>query len=89
MTDMRRASYRIVSQTPEIVFIEDLCGRPGHELSPSVTNVAEQVVEELLSRCGNKRIVYRDTIGDWDELVHNGKEFTNFAPWGSETPTTE
>lgn len=49
----------------------------------SVTNDAEAVVEAVLAtdpRPTKGRIVYRDTDGRWDELVHDGKKFTGFAP---------
>ena len=51
----------------------------------SVTNDAERVVREMYAfhspSLGHKfRILYRDTQGDWDELVHKRGVFVNFAP---------
>lgn len=46
----------------------------------SVTNDAENVVREILQRTPVDRIFYRDTEGQWDELVHDGQRFTGFAP---------
>lgn len=46
----------------------------------SVTNDAEAVVEHLLAEYGpDRRIFYRDTQGDWDELKHDGKRFRNYG----------
>ena len=47
----------------------------------SVTNDAEAVVEYLLVQFPNTRIAYRDTMGNWDELDHDGRKFTGFKPF--------
>jgi hypothetical protein len=70
----RQSSYEIVKLTDSAVFIVDLDG------PLSVTNDAENVVDRLLHRYGNRRIIYKDTSGRWDELLHNGSEFTCFGP---------
>ena len=65
---MRRSDYRVVSTDDDFMFLVDL------DLGNlSVTNDAENVVKHLLSLYGNKRIIYRDSNGDWSELVHDGK----------------
>lgn len=69
-----RASYSTVAVDHEFVYIED-CNGPL-----SVTNDAEAVVAELLKTYPNKRIMYQDSEGQWDELVHNGQRFTDFRP---------
>lgn len=46
----------------------------------SITNDADAVVQDCIRRFGNVPIYYRDTDGRWDELEHNGEEFTTFAP---------
>ena len=46
----------------------------------SVTNDAERVVEDILRVHGNLRIFYYDSMGNRDELCHDGKHFTGFAP---------
>ncbi len=48
----------------------------------SVTNDAENVCEALALKYGNKRIMYRDTEGQWDELVHNHGIFKRFEYHG-------
>lgn len=48
----------------------------------TVTNAAEDVLLELgreLSLEG-RRVIYRDTDGRWDELLHEGVHFRGFAP---------
>ena len=57
------------------VFIVDQC-----ELYQcrSVTNDAENVVKRLYEQYGNRQFFYKDTIGDWDELVHQDGTFTRF-----------
>jgi hypothetical protein len=76
-TQDARARYIIVKEDDSFVFIEDIgTGR-------SVTNDAEAVVYELFNKesIGDKRIIYKDTNGDWDELVHDGDRFVDFAPY--------
>lgn len=51
----------------------------------SVTNGAEQVVAEVVEKYGDHPIVYCDSTGRWDELCHNGKDFTTFGFIGART----
>jgi len=76
----REAKYQIVKSTFEAVWITD------DEGVLSVTNDAERVVSELVLRCGDRRIYYRDTDRNWDELQHQGGKFTGFAPARSMAP---
>ena len=46
----------------------------------SVTNAAESVCAYLNERYPGYRIIYRDTAGCWDELVHEAGVFSGFAP---------
>lgn len=50
--------------------------------SVSITNDAEAVVAHVIPQLDapSDRILYKDTTGQWDELMHNGQEFTGFAP---------
>ena len=73
-----RAHFRIVGHdwhnNKRILLIEDLNG------PMSVTNDAENVVADLLAAGhSNYRIVYRDSMGQWDELLHNGFRFIGFG----------
>lgn len=73
-------SYKIVKVTPRAVHLIDL------DDGMSVTNDAENVVAEVFNAYPNRRIVYRDTMGCWDELVHNHGIFTGFAPINGDLP---
>lgn len=46
----------------------------------SVTNDADKVVAELHVNYPGFRIIYRDSIGNWDELCHDGALFTGYRP---------
>lgn len=50
--------------------------------SVSVTNDAANVVATLDAQYGlsGKRILYRDSMGVWDELKHAGGRFAGYAP---------
>lgn len=70
-----RATFEYVqSHFEDAIFIIDL------KRGMSVTNDADAVVAEVLRLHPGKRIVYRDTLGSWDELRHDGLGFTGFAP---------
>lgn len=73
-------SYRIVKVTPRVVQLVDL------DDGVSVTNDAENVVLEVFNQYPNRRIVYRDTMGQWDELVHNNGVFTDFKHINGDLP---
>lgn len=76
------ADFRVVAETDEFVFIEDL-----DMGSMSVTNDAEYVVQTVLINHGTqRRIIYKDSEGQWDELVHDTNQFVDFAPYKGPTP---
>lgn len=79
---MRRAQYSIqkVDKDKKIVYIVDLDG------PLSVTNDAEYVVRTLDNMYHNFRIIYQDTMGNWDELKHDNGVFTGFAPARNMSP---
>lgn len=79
---MTRSSYSEMAVMHGFVFITDNC-RPG---SMSVTNDAERVVQECLGIYGERRIIYRDSEGEWAELLHTGIQFRGFAPYTDRTP---
>ena len=78
-TQVAKAKYVLLEVSPsgEILLIEDV----GHTYTMSVTNDAEAVVYELVNKYGNKRIIYKDSDGNWDELLHDGDQFTGFGPY--------
>lgn len=74
----QRSSYTLEIVTSPL-------GRPvalvrDQDVGLTVTNDAENVVREVLSRNKVERILYRDSDLNWDELRHDGAEFTGFAP---------
>lgn len=75
-----RARYRVAKAVAKpasgeyLVWIEDLNG------ALSVTNDAEAVCHDLQAGFPGYRIIYRDSMGLWDELVHDHGRFTGFAP---------
>ena len=70
-----RAAFSLDHVAGNIVFIVDNDG------PVSVTNDAEAVCRFLDDHYPSHRIVYRDTQGDWDELLHNNGVFTGFGPY--------
>jgi hypothetical protein len=65
-------SYILDKVTDNWIFIRD------SNSGKSITNDAENVVSELYHIYGDCRILYRDTEGQWDELVHRNGEFLKF-----------
>lgn len=72
-----RSMFQVDHIRDDVVYLTDL------DVGMSVTNDAENVVEYLYNRFGNKRFVYRDTMGRWDELAHTNGHFTGFLPYSS------
>lgn len=60
----KRADYDIVRVESDRVFIIDL--DLGNK---SVTNDAEYVYSDLQSLWPNRRVIYRDSMGNWDEMI--------------------
>jgi hypothetical protein len=71
------SAYEINVNEADHVIITDLCGDGTNY--KSVTNAAEAVVKDLIEHFGpNKRFFYYDTIGQLDELQHDGVKFVGF-----------
>lgn len=83
MTDFPRARFTVRHVGPVIV-LEDLCEQ---RKSASITNDAENVVRYLHAAeisGPDSRVIYRDTEGRYDELVHDGRGgFVGFLPRGA------
>jgi|GEM_PF-3030794 len=63
---MNRSDYEIVRIEDDRVFIVDL------DLgNMSVTNDADNVLEEINKNFPNRRLIYKDTLGNWDEITYN------------------
>ena len=51
-----------------------------NDVGMSVTNDAENVVADVLTKYPNYQIIYRDTMGEWGELMHLNGKFKGFGP---------
>lgn len=76
-----RARYDFAAETSDYVFIID-----RNDGARSVTNDAEAVVEEMNKDFPGKRVIYRDTDGRWDELLHCNGKFISFALYRGTIP---
>lgn len=75
---MIRCKYRYAKVLPQMVWIIDL-----NDGAMSVTNDAEAVCLQVYADLGDVRIIYRDSAGNWDELVHADGRFVGFNPGGA------
>lgn len=69
--------YRVIEVTQSRIVLIDLC--TGY----SVTNAASYVIDELIRNYGTvpgRRIYYRDTLGQFDELTVESGVFNGFLP---------
>ena len=69
--------FQIVHQTEEYIYIVDVGA--GYW---SVTNNAEKVLRYLIEhhQLGSRRLIYRDSEGQIDEILHDNGRFLDFAP---------
>lgn len=67
-------SFNLEFINPYFVCISDQNGKK------SLTNCAEEVVQYLKKKnlLGERRLLYKDSTGIWDELVHDQTKFLNF-----------
>lgn len=72
--------FQVVHKDPEFIFIIDCYEDNPEAPMMTVTNDAEAVCKVLYAEHGNKRFVYRDTSGRWDELVHEAGVFKTYKP---------
>jgi hypothetical protein len=77
MTTCNLCNYA-VSLQPGFLCLEDL-----DQGGMTITNAAEWVIQQL-ARDGfdlvKNRVIFRDTLGHWDELVVRENQFVGFAP---------
>lgn len=73
---MRNVTYIIHKVEKNIVFLID-----PDQGDMTITNNAERVCEEINKLYPAYRIVYRDTMGYWDELIHDNGCFLRFGPY--------
>ena len=74
---MARSDYTVVrvDQKQKIVWLVDNDSKGPK----SVTNDAERVCLEVHKLHPDHRIIYRDSMGNWDELVHRNGYFNYYA----------
>lgn len=75
-----RSSFKVVQVDADRVFIIDV------NQGMSVTNDAENVRDHINQRYPNKRLIYRDSINCWDEIVSDReglfKPYKGYVPQG-------
>ena len=80
-----RAEFLLVDQTPEYMYIVDV-GKTATSTSlsqsTSVTNNAVAVVKFLFDNhnLGHRRLIYRDSDKQIDEIIHDNGVFIRFSP---------
>jgi hypothetical protein len=72
-----RAKFVVVKQTHEYTYIADV-----GKTATSVTNNVEAIVKFLSGNhiLGSRRLFYRDSDGQIDEIIHDNGAFIRFAP---------
>jgi len=71
------SEFAIVNETPEYIFIVDTVRDKR-----CVTHDAKAIVLYLSEHhdLKNRRLFYRDTLGNIDEILHEAHSFKGFAP---------
>jgi hypothetical protein len=71
------SEFEIIYQTSEYMYIVDI-----GLVCKSVTNDAENVLKFLTKyhQLGSRRLIYRDSEGQIDEILHDNGKFMRFAP---------
>jgi len=77
---LRRSSYIIERETADFLLLQDL-DRGGK----SLTNDMEIVVREVGGGLYGRRLFYRDSEGNVDEVIIKDGVFAGFA-WGGNNP---
>lgn len=80
MRTKHSAEYSIVADQPGVLAIVD-----ADNGRRSITNDAAVVVRELMPNLSDKRLIYRDTDGRWDEILHAAGEFVGFKHIGADS----
>ena len=70
--------FSIEKETENYIYIVD----KGTENEMSVTNAVKSVLEQIsaLGKLGSRRLIYRDSLGNDDEIIHENGRFIRFAP---------
>jgi hypothetical protein len=77
---IKRSLYEVILREEAVCVVDMHDGT-----SMSVTNDAERVVEDLAGRglLDNRRLIYKDTNGVWDEIQHKDGRFVGFKTLGA------
>ncbi len=78
--NMQKANYAIVELTDEFVLLRDI---GPHDKYMTITNAAEEVVAEIASLLGNRRLEYIDSEGERDQIIVKDGKFAGFRPAGN------
>ena len=81
---MAQADYAVIQTDFDRVFLVDLVMG-----GKSVTNDAEAVCEELQAAYPGKRVIYRDSMGRWDEMRVGSRNEVLFSPYDEYVPDCE
>lgn len=75
------SDFEVIGVVDDKLFITDLDlgGR-------SVTNAAENVAAWAQQNYPGKRLIYRDSIGRWDEIIITSSNIVTFIPYAEEFP---
>ncbi|HCL5581071.1 TPA: hypothetical protein N2N40_002499 [Citrobacter freundii] len=77
MTVAIKSTFSVPVKNEEFIILVDL------DEGMSVTNDAENVIrwldENLDGGLGQRKVYYRDTSGEYDELVHENVNFKNYS----------
>jgi len=76
---MRCANYTIVADNEKELVIMDV--GPWDQY-PTITNSAEEVVEQLAGRLNGRRLMYYDSDNQLDQLLVKDERFAGFRPGG-------
>lgn len=74
-SNSQASQYSVINFNDEFVWLVDL-----DRGTRSVTNDADAVCLALNEQYPGRRIIYRDSMGRWDELRHDRGRFLDYAP---------
>lgn len=74
---MRKANFEIIEVTDQFILIRDI---GPWDRYPTITNVAEQVVSEMLPQLNGRRLDYIDSAGDRATILIEDGKFAGFEP---------
>jgi hypothetical protein len=77
---MKQSNFEVIGITDRVVYLEDL-----DQGGKSVTNDAERVYAWCQHHYPGKKVVYRDSEGEWAQMfMEQGISWVKFEPWHGE-----